>query len=24
LVLSHHSMTNCHYTDVKDILMYFE
>jgi len=20
LVLSHHSMTNCHYTDVKDIL----
>ena len=21
LVLSHHSMTNCHYTDVKDILL---
>ena len=24
LVLSHHSMTNCHYTDVKDILLCFE
>ena len=24
LVLLHHSMTNCHYTDVKDILMCFE
>ena len=24
LVLSHHSMTNCHYTDAKDILLCFE
>ena len=24
LVLSRHSMTNCHYTDVKDILLCFE
>ena len=24
LVLSHHSMTNCHYTDVKNILLCFE